>query len=264
MSSTDWPAKTEFVYMHNALAMNYFNQPNEVKVTKQHNIHYIARGDVQDSEILATVHIPYEYLKEWYKKKDCCSASVDQISYIELLNSEIVDKSVIKIKEDCTRIEGRLRRVAYEVKAKYRVVKGGVAYQKLGRLTKQIAVCRDEVISFQQLEENITALKETNNNLEEDKELLTLKCQQLYGDLIQSHSQEEQAKRSLKIACVDIEKLWEENSALHEKIDKIGEQANFENNGRKISQVSTRQQYRKLRVLETRIEQALWLQSHLG
>ena len=39
----------------------------------------------------------------------------------------------------CERIDGRLRRLASEAKAKYKIVKDGLAYQRLG-YTKQLVV----------------------------------------------------------------------------------------------------------------------------
>ena len=61
--------------------------------------------------------------------------------------SEIIGKSLIKIDEICERMEGRLRRLASEAKAKYEIVKGGVAYERLG-YTKQLAVCELTRVCF--------------------------------------------------------------------------------------------------------------------
>lgn len=244
------------------MEMSDLNVKKEIKVNQEHNVSYINKESAQENEIVATLHIPYEHLKEWYNTRN--RATTDSGSYIQLLNSEILGSGLIKIDEGCERIEGRLRRLTSEAKSKYKTVKGGVAYQKLGNTTKQLAVLKGEIVSFQQLEADITALREKNENLEGDNEILKSKCQQLYSELVQAHVQEETATRNLQAAYVDIEKLRHENSALHEKIEILSNLANCENKSGKISEVSNRQQYRKIRVVKTRIEQALWFAESFG
>ena len=55
--------------------MNDLNGQSEIKVTKDHNLFHINKGNVQESEIVATIHIPFEYLKRWYNGKDRASSS---------------------------------------------------------------------------------------------------------------------------------------------------------------------------------------------
>ena len=97
---------------------------------------------MKESEIVATIHIPLEYLKRWYNRKDrAASSDRENPPYVQLLNSEIIGKSLIKIDEICERKEGKLRRLECEPKAKYIIAKGGVAYRRLGNITKQLVVC---------------------------------------------------------------------------------------------------------------------------
>ena len=96
---------------------------------------------MQESEIVATIHIPFVYLKSLYNRNDhAASSDRENRSYVQLLNSEIIGKSLITIDEICEREEWRLRRLASEEKTKYKIVKCGVPYQRLG-YTKQLAVC---------------------------------------------------------------------------------------------------------------------------
>ena len=43
--------------------MNDLNGQSEIKVTKDHFLFHINEKNVQESEIVATIHIPFEYLK---------------------------------------------------------------------------------------------------------------------------------------------------------------------------------------------------------
>ena len=55
--------------------MNDLNGQSEIKVTKDHNLFHINKGNVQESQIVATIHIAFEYLKRWYNRKDRTSSS---------------------------------------------------------------------------------------------------------------------------------------------------------------------------------------------
>ncbi|CAB4007697.1 Hypothetical predicted protein [Paramuricea clavata] len=65
-------------------------------------------------------------------------------------------------------------------------------------------------------------------------------------------------------AKVDIDKLKQENENLYNVIEKISPQRNFEDKGKCITEVGKRQQERKLKTLETRVEQALWFSESFG
>ena len=59
---------------------------------------------MQESEIVATIHIPIVYLKLLYNRSDhAASSDRKNRSYVQLLNSEIIGKSLIKIDEICER-----------------------------------------------------------------------------------------------------------------------------------------------------------------
>ena len=93
---------------------------SEIKLNKDHNLFHINKENVKESEIVATIHIPLEYLKRWYNRKDrAASSDRENPPYVQLLNSEIIGKSLIKIDEICERKEGKL----------------------LGNITKQLVVC---------------------------------------------------------------------------------------------------------------------------
>ena len=63
---------------------------------------------MQESEIVATIHIPFVYLKTLYNRNDhAASSDRENPSYVKLLNSEIIGKSLNKIDGICERIEGR-------------------------------------------------------------------------------------------------------------------------------------------------------------
>ena len=103
---------------------------------------------MQESEIVATTSSSDgRHSSIWCRGTTALSDGTENPSYVQLLNSEIIGKSLNKIDGICERIEGRWRRLASEAKAKYKIVKGAVAYQRLG-YTKQLAVCELTRVCF--------------------------------------------------------------------------------------------------------------------
>ena len=73
-------------------------------------------------------------LKRWYDLKED-EGLYSQFSYVEVLNASIVESGV-KIRQDCIRINGLIRRSCGEVKNKCRQLQGRTRVQYLQRLIK--------------------------------------------------------------------------------------------------------------------------------
>ena len=69
---------------------------------------------IAGDRIRFTVNIPNEHLKSWCELKED-GGLYSQFSYVEILNASIVENGV-KIRQDCTRINGLIRRSCGEVK----------------------------------------------------------------------------------------------------------------------------------------------------
>ncbi|CAB3978408.1 Hypothetical predicted protein [Paramuricea clavata] len=65
-------------------------------------------------------------------------------------------------------------------------------------------------------------------------------------------------------AWKEVEELTLENKSLKDNVEKLGRDLNFNNGGKKITDVSERQQRRKLSELKTHTEKALWFSKTFG
>ena len=79
---------------------------NSVSVSTDQCLQYVREQCVSSEDIIFIVHIRYDCLRCLHEVKQqhgsCCS-------YIKLLNILLSKKYRVKIREDCTRLEGRLR-----------------------------------------------------------------------------------------------------------------------------------------------------------
>ena len=103
-------------------------------------------------------------------------------SWIEILNYYLNQISGYKIREDCERIEGRLRRLCGQVASKY-VGENGTTFRKLNLNVVNISVCAGE---FQTTEELAFELKKEQAKKEQmykENEILKSRCQELYGQM---------------------------------------------------------------------------------
>ena len=107
---------------------------------------------IAGDRIRFTVNIPNEHLKSWCELKED-GGLYSQFSHVENLNASIVENSV-KIRQDCTRINGLIRRSCGEVKNKCRQLQGRTRVQYLQRLRK-IAIRQKELINVRLIEEQI-------------------------------------------------------------------------------------------------------------
>ena len=111
---------------------------------------------IAGDRIRFTVNIPNEHLKSWCELKED-GGLYSQFSYVEILNASIVENGV-KIRQDCTRINGLIRRSCGEVKNKCRQLQGRTRVQYLQRLRK-IAIRQKELINVRLIEERIKKIR---------------------------------------------------------------------------------------------------------
>ena len=111
---------------------------------------------IAGDRIRFTVNIPNEHLKSWCKLKED-GGLYSQFSYVEILNASIVENGV-KIRQDCTRINGLIRRSCGEVKNKCHQLQGHTRVQYLQQLRK-IAIRQKELINVRLIEEQIKKIR---------------------------------------------------------------------------------------------------------
>ena len=210
-------------------------------------------GNVSAEEIIFTVHISYECLRQWHKVRSTLSG----IGHVEILNALLQERNAVKVKEDCERIEGCLRRACSEIKSKY-VGKNGNSYRKLTEKELKIAVRASKILTLLEVESQLKKEKARQHKA------LKARCEDLYCQMVEARTAEEEAIVMLAEANAAIEQLRTENAQLHSYIEKLGQELNFANNHGKVSEVGERQQCRKLKELKTNIEKALWFAKTFG
>ena len=125
---------------------------------------------------------------------------------------------------------------------------------------KNIAIYKNElstVALVSDLERQVSRLESVNASIIRDNKLLELKYKETSVLVTQAQSK-------ISKVTVDITKLKEESSNLYNIIEKLSAQREFENQGKTVLEVGKRQQDRKLKTLQTRIDQALWFSESFG
>ena len=130
-----------------------------IRLSTDHCLTYVQKDCVSGNEIVFTVNIPFEFLRSCHELKE--KGRLAEFSYVQILNT-FISRYGIKIKEDCERIEGLLRRKCSEVRSKSRKVNGR-RNAVLMIASKNIAICQDELTEVHKIENN---LKRATENVE--------------------------------------------------------------------------------------------------
>ena len=129
---------------------------NRIHVDTSHCLEYVRRQSVSNKEIIFTVHLPYDGLREWCGARQKASARQIPCSFVDILNAFLFERTGFRVKSNCQRIEERLRKLCSEVNAKF-VGKNGTRYRKL---------CLKESRLYLQLVD-LETLSEVENELNE-------------------------------------------------------------------------------------------------
>ena len=131
---------------------------NHIQVVNPNQcLNYVGKQCVSTEKVVFTIHIPYPTLRYWYTcKTEGVLLSQINCSYMEILNCYLNQISGYKIKENCERIEGRLRRLCSQIATKYAGT-NGTTFRKLNLNVATVLVCAGE---FQTIAELASKLKE--------------------------------------------------------------------------------------------------------
>lgn len=220
------------------------------------SLDYITKG----YNVVLKIQLTCQCLKSWYDFKN---TEPLQISYCKILNAVLASKWGIKVKESCTRVEGRLRRLCSETRCKLKG-KSGNAYVNFCKKTREIEIQRDELVDINEVIKENDSLLNENEFLKESNQALEERCEKLFKQLQEAHTNEERCKDMLSNMeeCVEeLDKLKEQNNDLHNYIEKI---SGYCNKGGKINEVKERQKRRKVKELKSSIEQGLWFARTFG
>lgn len=195
-------------------------------------------------------------MKHWYEIKNELGCT-----YIQIVNAVLrVQSLLLRVKDNCDRIEGRLRRVCREVTSKFKG-ENGSAYRKLAQTVYKLQLHAGDV---QDVEPDLETMKLQKDDILKENEQLRGRCEDLLAQLQEAKAAKRESDEHLKLAKVNIEKLEKENKQLHAYIEKLGQDLDFENHSGKLAEVGERQQQRKLTELKTNTEKALCLQRLLS
>jgi hypothetical protein len=238
---------------------------NHIQVVNPNQcLNYVGKQCVSSEQVVFTVRIPYITLRYWYtcKAKD---GLLNQIhcSWIEILNYYLNQISGYKIRENCERNEGRLRRLCCQVAAKY-VGANGTTFRKLNLNVVNISVRAGEFQTMAELASKLKQEQAKNEQMCKENEILKSRCEELYSQMRDAQKAEKDAHQNLQQATANIDILQTENLELYTYIENIGQDVNFDNKSKKVCEVGERQQRRKLKELKTKIEQALWFAKTFG
>ena len=88
-------------------------------------------------EVILTVHLPYESLREWGNVRRV--SLVESCSYVQILNEFMYEKTGFKVKDKCQRVEKRLEKACSEVRMKF-AGKNGTTYRNLCQKEVKLAL----------------------------------------------------------------------------------------------------------------------------
>ena len=236
---------------------------DSVGVSNNQCLKYVSKQCVSSEDIIFTVHIGYDCLRGFHEAKQERMLKQQSCTYVQFLNILLGIKYCIKVKHDCSRLEGRLRRACGEINKKFKG-KTGASYRNLMHTELKLALRREEVVTIAELETQRRNAEEKSNALLKENELLTARCEELYSKLVESTAIKEKATEDLIEANAKVESLFTENEKLHAYIKKLGENVDFGNNCKTINEVGERHQRRKLKELKTNVEKALWFTETFG
>ena len=230
---------------------------DRVRVDTNHCLTHANKQCVSDKEIVLTVHLPNESLRKWSDvRKKTSHLSSGACTYIQMLNTFLYANCGYRVKEKCLRVEKRLEKACSEIKQKF-VGKSGAAYRKLCQKDLHLALMLNELVTVGEVESALATEKVKWENVEK----VNL---ELNKALSESKVADQAKTEELCHAKREVEKLAFENKSLKDYVEKLGQHLNFENTGKKITEVSDRQQRRKLSELKTHTEKALWFSKTFG
>ena len=150
----------------------------DIIVGDRHCLNYIKRPSAGNEDVTFTIHIPCKQLKDFHDKK---INILSGYSYVQILNAFIGKKYPIKIKENCLRIEERLRRVFSEVARQF-VAKTGRAWQDLITKVKSVAIRQGELVTaalVSNLECQVGQLEHDTGHILGENKILEVTCKEV-------------------------------------------------------------------------------------
>lgn len=140
------------------------------------------KNTLNADEAALKISLPCKSLKVWYDLENATSLKV---SYIEIVNTILAEQWGVQVKEDCCRLEGRIRRLCSETHNKLKG-KSGKAYTKLCITVREFEVRQRELFKIIEMERDLNELKKENDALKKENLSLLNRFENLYKELQKS------------------------------------------------------------------------------
>ena len=126
---------------------------DSVSVTNSQCLKYVSKQCVSFEDIISTVRIRYDCLRGFHEAKQERMLKEQWCTYIQLLYILLGTEYCITVKNDCSRLEGRLRHACGEIKKKFKG-KTGASYSNLMHTNLKVALRREDVVTIAEFEDS--------------------------------------------------------------------------------------------------------------
>ena len=221
----------------------------KLSLSTEFPLRYVKQQAAQQYEFLFCVEIPWPLLRLW---GEILEDTAIKATYLDLLNSTVVD-GWFMVKRGCERVEKLLYKTAAVVKSTYRKTSGRKKKQLDDKVYK-LSIRRNEVETFESLKSEI---EKSQHELDEWKRKfndLAAEKEKLYDDMI----------REINELQEEITDLKQVNKDLADYVEALEKSASLQCQGKKYNQLGTKQQGRKLRLLKSKAQCALWFCKSFG
>lgn len=214
---------------------------------------------------LLKINITYKTLLQWrgIKKR------FPNVSFLQIYRLAAHDLP-FEINADCPRLEERFRVLSSRDENQ---CKGTAGYtrEKLLQKVKIVHVYGEELVNVSNLSKRVVEAEQENLNLKEEIKKMDERCEELLAELI---LEKQKLQEQQKAHNIEIETLANENKELKcyiEYLESLKENhacnvcsEELKNSGKSLSEVGKRQKIRKMKLLATRAERALWFVESFG
>lgn len=209
--------------------------------------------------------LPQRILLEWRN----AISKFPHLSYLELLRTSHPDLP-FNILPDCSRLEERFRVLSCSAYNQCRVLKGAVRQRQLQRV-RVINVFPEEMTNVSGLSRRLEEAEKENEELRRKIGEVDERCEELLLELLEARMELEKEQGKAQDLEIEAEALGRENADLKNYLDHLEEQVvcsncsgDLANQSKPIHQLGERQKIRKIKVLGTRAEKALWFMNSFG
>jgi hypothetical protein len=214
---------------------------------------------------LLKINVSNKTLLQWRGIK----RRIPNVSFLQIYRLVAHDLP-FEIKADAPRLEERFRVLSSRVDNQCKGI-AGYTREKLLQKVKIIHVYGDELVNVSNLSKRVVEAEQENLNLKEKLKEVDERCEELLAELI---VEKQKLQKKQEAHNIELETLANENKELRSYIDYLESleeshacsvcDEELKSSGKSLSEVGERQKIRKMKLLATRAEKALWFVESFG